>query len=104
MDGGNDPDCRRGMIFDPLYNKKEFDFVKRLIKIKHMNEFRQGDIRFIETESYLAYQRFFEEESVVILNLSDQEIFIEQYKGYFDLINEKEFDGHIEKSGVAILK
>lgn len=105
MDGGNDPDCRRGMIFDPLYNKKEFDFVKRLIRIKHRDEFKHGDIRFIETESYLAYQRFFEgKESIVILNLNDQEIFLQQYQGFFDLVNEKEFDGHIGKSGIAIIK
>ena len=93
------------MIFDPLYNKKEFDFVKRLIRIKHRDEFKHGDIRFIETESYLAYQRFFEgKESIVILNLNDQEIFLQQYQGFFDLVNEKEFDGHIGKSGIAIIK
>ena len=105
MDGGNDPDCRRGMIFDIEYNKKEFDFVKRLIQIKHMDEFRMGDINFIETSSYLAYQRTFEEnESIVILNLNDQKLVLEQYKGYMDLVGEKEFDGIISEFGAAILK
>jgi glycosidase len=43
MEGGQDPDCRRGMIFDN-YNQDILKMVKKLIKIKHFEPVREGDI------------------------------------------------------------
>ena len=105
MDGGNDPDCRRGMIFDENYNKEEFELVKKLIKIKHMKEFKYGDISFMETSNYLSYVRTYEEEeTLVIYNLEEKELLIEKYKGYMDLLTDTTFEGNIKGLGVVILK
>ncbi|MGN1295974.1 MAG: alpha amylase N-terminal ig-like domain-containing protein [Bacilli bacterium] len=105
MDGGNDPDCRRGMIFDKEFNKEQFNLIKKLIAIKHMKEFRYGDIAFVETNKYLSYLRIYEEkETLVILNLEDEDLSLNQYKGYINLLTDTIFEGELKGLGVAILK
>ena len=76
-----------------------------LIKIKHMKEFKYGDISFVETSKYLSYVRTYEEEeTLVIYNLEEKELLIEKYKGYMDLLTDTIFEGKIKGLGVVILK
>ena len=104
MEGGKDPDCRRGMIFDEKYHQDSFNLVKKLIELKKLPCLKYGDIKFFETKEYLKFKRFINEESIyIILNFKDKKIHINDFDGYINLITKSPFDGIIDGNGVVII-
>ena len=104
MEGGKDPDCRRGMIFDEKYHQDSFNLVKKLIELKKLPCLKYGDIKFFETKEYLKFKRFINGESIyIILNFKDKKIHINDFDGYINLITESPFDGIIDGNGVVII-
>ena len=104
MEGGQDPDCRRGMIFDEKYHQDSFNLVKKLIELKKLPCLKYGDIKFFETKAYLKIKRFISGESIyIILNIKDKKIHINDFDGYINLITKSPFDGIIDGNGVAII-
>lgn len=104
MEGGNDPDCRRGMIFDEKYHQDSFNLVKKLIELKKLPCLKYGDIKFFETKEYLKFKRFINGESIyIILNFKDKKIHINDFDGYINLITKSPFDGIIDGNGVVII-
>ena len=104
MEGGKDPDCRRGMIFDEKYHQDSFNLVKKLIELKKLPCLKYGDINFFETKEYLKFKRFINGESIyIILNFKDKKIHINDFDGYINLITESPFDGIIDGNGVVII-
>lgn len=96
MAGGNDPDCRKCMIWDEnKQNKDLLNFYISLNKIRKENKtLMYGEYRSVYKKDYLmAYKRVFKnEEILIILNNSDVESIInsEAMKGnYIDLLNNK---------------
>ncbi|MDT3425101.1 glycosidase [Paenibacillus forsythiae] len=72
LDGGEDPDCRKCMEWDPAKQDRElFAFYRKLIAIrKNHPELRTGTLTFLEAKSHgskLAYERRLGDESVVVL-------------------------------------
>ena len=104
MEGGKDPDCRRGMIFDEKYHQDSFNLVKKLIELKKLPCLKYGDIKFFETKEYLKFKRFINGESIyIILNFKDKKIHINDFDGYINLITKSPFDGIIDGNGVVII-
>ena len=104
MEGGNDPDCRRGMIFDEKYHQDSFNLVKKLIELRKLPCLKYGDIKFFETKEYLKFKRFINGESIyIILNFKDKKIHINDFDGYINLITKSPFDGIIDGKGVVII-
>jgi glycosidase len=87
MPGGNDPDCRRMMIFENL-SEKQLTLKKtasKLIKFRRSSmPLCFGDFRFLTVkDSILAYQRsYFDKTVIVVFNNSatEQKININTYK------------------------
>lgn len=115
MKGGADPDCRRCMDWDENNrDKKIFETVKRLIKIRKENKaLKKGSFSWIELDSdLLSYIREYEEEKVlVILNNTPKPKKIEVPKEIlleYDMFNEKRWlkngECHIGQYGFKILK
>lgn len=77
MTGEDDPDCRKGMVWDEKkWDKDLFNFIKTLIKIRKENKlFTNGEIRFIEHEDLLIFERYENEESIkIIINNENRDV------------------------------
>ena len=104
MEGSYDPDCRRGMIFDK-YNEEVLNYIKKLIKIKHLPLVKYGDIKVEKiNESGLKITRFIDENQINMAINFDGEIYLDELNGKFDLINEKELNGIIKENQIIIYK
>ena len=104
MEGGQDPDCRRGMIFDN-YNPDILKMVKKLIKIKHFEPVREGDISVSKLgENVLKITRFTLEETInMVLNFGE-EIKLIGLENKYDLISETTLNGKLNKNQFVIYK
>ena len=104
MEGSYDPDCRRGMIFDK-YNEDVLNYIKKLIKIKHLSLVKYGDIKVEKIkESGLKITRFIDKNQISMIINFDSEIYLDELNGKFDLINEKELNGIIKENQIIIYK
>jgi glycosidase len=76
MVGGNDPDCRRCMIWEEeRQNRDLFNFYKNLNRIRKENKaLVYGDFKTLyKEENAIAFKRIYEDDSIlVILNNSDE--------------------------------
>jgi glycosidase len=80
LDGENDPDCRKSMKWDTnKWDKELFGSYKKLIEIANNNEvIKNGEFRWIENKSILAFKRFNNNEEICIyLNNSKRKIEID---------------------------
>jgi len=75
MEGGQDPDCRRPM----LWNENDWDhdmlsFYKKIIQLRHDNDaFRKGDFIHIPHDDLLIYKKIHENGSaLIIMNRTDK--------------------------------
>lgn len=101
MTGGQDPDCRRPMIWDEKKQDTELlNFMKKLIRLRKEHRIlrNDGDIRFLPSDNpdLLLYQRFAEDEVyTVIMNRSKDRQWLNlpkdlANKTYYDLWHEEE--------------
>lgn len=77
MTGEDDPDCRKGMIWDEnKWDKELLDFIKNLIKIRKENiALTRGNINFIEHENLLIFQREYKDKkTLVVINNTNKSI------------------------------
>ena len=75
MDGGNDPDCRRGMMWDsPVFASEDHAMFKQLIAFHNENDvLRQGEVDVGEENGLLYIQRTLGHKKVTLyLNQTDQ--------------------------------
>jgi len=88
MIGNQDPDCRRGMIWDKdRQNAKLLEFYKHLIKLRKANPvlvYGEYKMIYIDDElSLLIYSRYTEsDEIIVVINNSDTEVDINKLETY----------------------
>ena len=110
MTGGNDPDCRRGMLWGEEYQDRDtYLWYKRLIELR--KEYRcitEGTVTYavgMDEERIIIIERELEGEGCVcVFNGSDSEHSLEQYKGRVNLITGQIFDGCIKEYEVLLLK
>ena len=77
MTGEDDPDCRKGMIWDEnKWDKELLDFIKNLIKIRKENiALTRGNINFMEHENLLIFQREYKDKkTLVVINNTNKSI------------------------------
>ena len=90
MKGGDDPDCRKTMIWDREVTEPAlFNLYKRLIRIrKDYQVLVNGSIRFIELSKNKGVLSFIRdngsEKAMVIINNSDSTVKVEIKKAYFN--------------------
>jgi len=105
MSGGDDPHCRKGMIWDKeKQNKQLLEYYKKIIKIRNSKKsLRYGD--FTETikdneKSLYGYIRRYEDEEVYIyLNNGIKKVEIEIETEMLDLLSAKKVNGKIVLNG-----
>ena len=101
MEGGSDPDCRRGMIWDS--DKVDTDvlkYYKVLINIrKTFKALSLGEFKVVykdDDKQVLVYKKILEDETVfVAINNSDTEVTIPSMKDKVNLIDDEVMDGRL---------
>ena len=82
MTGGNDPDCRRGMVWDEAYQKKDvYEWYRKLIQIRNqypvLTEGRIKDVFCDDGQGIFAITRELDEKELVLLaHAKDGEVVI----------------------------
>jgi cyclomaltodextrinase / maltogenic alpha-amylase / neopullulanase len=111
MEGGKDPDCRRGMVWDEKKQDRELlEYYKKMIKIRKDNPLLvDGELEPVYTEGGVyGYKRVKDKEELYIFINRDETEFKYELKGkYEDLISGKRFSKEIivgGKSGVVLKK
>ena len=71
MTGGGDPDCRRGMVWEPARRDAQiYSWYKRLISLRHRHRaLRRGDLEVLPSTSYVAgwWRRVENDEELLVL-------------------------------------
>ncbi len=108
MTGANDPDCRRGMLWDEKYqNLQVYDWYCKLIKArKAYPALTDGKLICCETDDeqgIIKMTRKFGDMTVtVIFHGKEACVNMDEYKGYTDVITGQVFDG-VMKGYTALL-
>jgi glycosidase len=106
MEGGHDPDSRRGMYCDEKYQDLEmYSWYRDLISVrKTYPSFLEEEDLFVTCNDDLGTIRIEKEHYVLIYNASDKEVFFDELKLRMDLISGVVSDGYVKGYGVFIYK
>lgn len=106
MTGGNDPDCRRGMLWkDELQDKNVLAYYKKLLALRKSEPcIVKGQQRFLLTDDdngLLIEERFLLDKGkvnrkiVLIFHNGNKNIALPEYAGKYELLSEEVFDGKV---------
>lgn len=105
FDGENVAQARRGMNFDGNYHHQENQLIKQMIKLKHLDLLKTGDICFEATdENKLIISRYLENEKITMVIALSDNLDWSKYIGKNDLFRNKIFDGKLKKYQFIIIK
>ena len=110
MTGGNDPDCRRGMLWDE--EKQDLDMLKwykTLIQIRKSHPcIIEGGRTYLTVENdtdLIIFKAFDEKEELyIILHNGENTVSVNSLKGKTNLLTNETFDGNVNDYSVFILK
>ncbi len=108
MEGAQDPDCRRGMLWDEKrQNRETFAWYQKMIAIrKAYPSITEGKIESLRTDDengVLEIKRKLGDETVTILFHSGAEkTALPEYQGQKDLVQDDLFDGILKEYQVAV--
>lgn len=107
MTGGDDPDNRRGMLWDESKQDKDmYHWYQRLTYFRHtINALTQGDYLRVDADDEKGLLEYhLSSGEVLIFHTSDGDISAREYTGYKELLSDKTFDGTIPGYGCALLR
>ena len=107
MTGGNDPDNRRGMLWDE--NRQDLDlyaWYQRLTYFRHvLNAIPRGSYKFT---TYDNVKRILEYHltsgEILIFHPGNQETTAKEYLGYKELLGDETFDGNLHGYDCVLLR
>lgn len=114
MTGGNDPDCRRGMLWkEELQDKQILAYYKKLLAIRKSEPcIVRGTQRILMTDDengILIEERNIcsrgknDRRVVIIYHNGNKTVDVGEYAGKYDLLGEKIFDGKIKGYEIKVL-
>ncbi len=102
MSGGDDPDCRRGMVWDSnKINADIFNYYKSLIRLRHTyKSLRNGEFFVVykdDEKNILVYKKVMADEDTIFvaINNSDTPVTISNLKDKINLIDNTAMDGEL---------
>lgn len=110
MTGGNDPDCRRGMLWKENHQDKEmFSYYQKLIQIRRTHEsITKGEARYIRVsneDKLILLERQSENDRVMIaFHAGEGVVSLPEAEGKDDFISNRKFEGTIGAYEVAIFE
>lgn len=114
MTGGNDPDCRRGMLWkEELQDQKMLAHYKKLLALRKSEPcIVNGTQKFLLTDDekgLLIEERSIRDRGktgrrvVIIYHNDNKMVEVPEYAGKYDLLGEKVFDGKVKGYEVKVL-
>ena len=109
LEGGSDPDCRRGMLWDESRQNKElFQYYQTLIRIRHTYPaLTEGEIvkQYVKDDSGLIYmERVLDEQRIVLIfHTQKGNVELQALQGMKNLVNGREFAGSLGGYEAAVL-
>jgi len=107
MTGGDDPDNRRGMLWDESKQDKDmYHWYQRLTYFRHtINALTQGDYLRVDADDEKGLLKYhLSSGEVLIFHTSDGDISAREYTDYKELLSDTTFDGTIPGYGCALLR
>ncbi len=110
MEGGDNGDCRRGMVWDAkLQDRETFEKYRRLISLRHscpcLTEGSVADFQADDARGVAALtRRLGEEEVTVLLHCKAGEAETPEYAGRKDLLTGEPFNGVLRSWDYAVLQ
>lgn len=109
LEGGPDPDCRRGMLWDESRQNKEIlKFYKNLIRIRHeypvltegrpVKQYTEDSTGIIYMERYLNDQSM-----IVVFHTQEGTVELPELKGRRNLVDGQNFSGNLGDYETAVL-
>ncbi len=114
MTGGNDPDCRRGMLWkEELQDKKVFSYYKKLLALRKSEPcIVEGKQKFLLTDDengLLIEERSLcgcgvaDRRVVIIYHNGNKVVEVPEYAGKYDLLGKEMFDGKVKGYEIKVL-
>ena len=106
MTGGQDPDCRRGMLWeDARQDKDMLAYYKRLIAVRKANScLTEGDAEQMTADDDSGLVTIRRGDLVVLFHGQEGNILLPQYAGKSELISGGLFDGTLGAYKATVLK
>ena len=106
MTGGQDPDCRRGMLWeDARQDKDMLSYYKRLIAVRKSNPcLTEGDAEQMTADDDSGLVTIRRGDLVVLFHGQEGDILLPRYAGKSELISGGLFDGTLGAYEAAVLK
>lgn len=107
MSGGDDPDNRRGMLWDESKQDKDmYRFYQRLTYFRHtIGAITSGDYTRIDTDDERGLLEYhLSSGEILIFHTTDGELSAREYTGYRELLSDTVFDGTIPGYGCVLLR
>ena len=109
LTGGQDPDCRRGMLWDETRQDKDLlNWYKKLIRIRKEHScLTDGNIKYLEinNEDDLIVMRAYNEsdELYIIIHNGENTVKVKSLAGKTNLLTNEKFDGNVGAYEAIIL-
>lgn len=109
MEGGTDPDCRRGMLWAESRQDREcLQYYRRLIQIRHscpaLTKGRLAEERADDRNGLLYLERELEGQRVILVfHVGKGNVELPALEGWRNLIDEREFSGSLGEYEAAVL-
>lgn len=113
MTGGNDPDCRRGMLWkEELRDEKVFSYYKKLLALRKSEPcIVNGEQSIVLTDDengLVIEERCLEENKtlrriVIIYHSGNETVEVTEYAGKYNLLKENTFDGKVKAYETVVL-
>ncbi|MCD8067617.1 MAG: glycoside hydrolase family 13 protein, partial [Lachnospiraceae bacterium] len=109
MEGGKDPDCRRGMVWEESrQNGEVYDWYRRLIRVrKEHPSLTAGKILSLRAEDekglLVIVKSDGNEKTVTMFHCGTEKIDLPEYAGLSELLREKKFEGRLGAMEAAVL-
>lgn len=107
MTGGEDPDNRRGMLWDEKrQNKEMYQWYQRLTYFRHMiKAIPEGDYRFIKADDRKGNIEFhLTSGETLLFHVNDKTASAREYEGCTELLSDKTFDGELPPYSTVLLR
>ncbi|WP_022750358.1 glycoside hydrolase family 13 protein [Lachnobacterium bovis] len=107
MNGGNDPDNRRGMLWDKDRQDLElYAWYQRLTYFRHIiNDIPKGSYKFTTYDNVKRILEYhLNSGEILIFHPGNQETTVKEYYGYLELLSDEKFDGNLHGYDCVLLK
>lgn len=106
MEGGMDPDNRRGMYWDNRADMDIYRWYQRLTYFRHtIHDITAGNYSSVSADDEKNFMKFFlKSGEILIFHTTGDETSEKEYEGYKELLSDRIFNGLVEPYQTILLR